>query len=344
MSKFTLLSLPHDIFREIFSFLLPVHHQTANTSSNNFINLQIDEVKKSILSLQSTCSFFLSESLEISNYFNEFWLSLMEREFLGHSLLQEEKKLREKIKKKAKRYYCMLVRMLQIQYEEQLIPIMKKNESNSVGNINQNSQMNVEDLKCKIFCIGEYGSGKSSLCRVLSGEFFNSPYEMQIEDTYLKEFRYSDAKYQLEIVDTYAMDEYVSLQDRMIQISDIILLTIPPQPYWSNYSKDNQKSIEHSYNFLDKLLQRIVRIREVNNSPIIIVFTKCDITYGEHDEKTRELYVKRVLRKNMILNCSIVHTSARDGVGIAELLVEMIIRYRTTTETKDFKYGLQKQY
>ena len=118
--------------------------------------------------------------------------------------------------------------------------------------------------------MGASGVGKSSLtCRYVCGNWLDDYYyDFYLEDYYRKRIEYRGKTEELEILDADGQEEFYSMEEEYIRISNNFLLM---------YSIDSIQSFER----VKEIYKKILRIKqdyfEQNEMNIVLVGNKCDL-------------------------------------------------------------------
>jgi GTPase KRas protein len=116
----------------------------------------------------------------------------------------------------------------------------------------------------RIVVLGSGGVGKSALTLRLISDEFAEEYDPTIEDSYRKQVIIDQKPALLDVLDTAGQEEYASLQDQWIREGDGYLIV---------YSITNKNSLQEA----QVLHEKIVRIRDDENFPVVLAGNKCDL-------------------------------------------------------------------
>eukprot|EP00494_Astrolonche_serrata_P030377 UN30644 len=148
----------------------------------------------------------------------------------------------------------------------------------------------------KVVTMGDGGVGKSCLVlRVVQDEFVEE-YDPNIEDTFRKQMIVDRKPVLVEIWDTAGQEEYKFLMDMWIREGDGFVLV---------YDITSQ----HSFDRLEMILEKIVRVLDKETFPCVIAGNKCDLEKHRviSKEKGQELADK--------WNAVFVETSAKTNLN-----------------------------
>ena len=116
----------------------------------------------------------------------------------------------------------------------------------------------------KIVVLGSGAVGKSSITvRYVQGLFLDV-YDPTIEDSYRKQVEIEGVQYVLEILDTAGTEQFTAMRDLYMKTGQGFVLV---------YSIIAQST----YNDLDPIHDQIVRVRDTDDVPIVVVGNKCDL-------------------------------------------------------------------
>ncbi|KAI6176759.1 hypothetical protein M3Y97_00833600 [Aphelenchoides bicaudatus] len=142
-----------------------------------------------------------------------------------------------------------------------------------------------EDLfVCKVCVIGDGAVGKSSLtvqffqASVLKGKTFSENYDPTIEDSYIQHLEVDDQWLVLDVLDTAGQEEYSAMREQYMRTGHGFMLV---------YSVTDMKSFE----FVRKLYQQVLRVKDAKEFPVLLVANKIDLTGSRcvNEQQGREL-------------------------------------------------------
>ncbi|XP_049851636.1 ras-like protein rasD [Schistocerca gregaria] len=166
----------------------------------------------------------------------------------------------------------------------------------------------------RLVIVGDGGVGKSCLTIQFCQNYFVSDYDPTIENMYRKQVSIDNEPCLLEILDTAGQEEYSAMRDQYIRVGKGFLIV---------YSIVNRRSFEE----IEEFRNSILRVREVDHFPIILVGNKCDL------EASREVAYIEGLELSKSYNCPFVETSAKNRIRVDECFLELVKEIR--------KYDLQ---
>ena len=176
-------------------------------------------------------------------------------------------------------------------------------------------------IEYKIFVLG---SGKAELSsivvRFVHGSFVEK-YDPMIEDNYKKEVELDGQQYLLEIVDTTGTEQFTAMRDLYMKQSNGFVLV---------YSITNKSS----FNALRDIREQIVRVRDCDIFPMIVVGNHCDME-TERIVSTEE---GRALAEEF--NAEFIESSAKSEINIDKIFHELIKKMNASGKPKkDGKKG-----
>ena len=139
--------------------------------------------------------------------------------------------------------------------------------------------------------------GKSALVIRLVTDNFLDEYDPTIEDSYRKQVVIDSDPAILDILDTAGQEEYSSMQDQWMREGKGFMLV---------YSVADRASFDEITVFKDKIL----RAKELDKVPIVLVGNKCDLDASERQISTEE---GQELAKQM--ECPFLETSAKAKIN-----------------------------
>merc|ERR1712002_730993 len=170
----------------------------------------------------------------------------------------------------------------------------------------------------KIVVLGSGGVGKSALTVQFVQGIFVEKYDPTIEDSYRKQVEVDGQQCMLEILDTAGTEQFTAMRDLYMKNGQGFLLV---------YSITAQST----FNDLQDLREQILRVKDTDDVPMILVGNKCDL----EDERV----VGKDQGQNMArhFNCAFLETSAKMKVNVLEIFFDLVrqINRRTPTNKKD---------
>jgi len=177
----------------------------------------------------------------------------------------------------------------------------------------------------RITVVGAGAVGKSAVTvRFIAGNFVEK-YDPTIEDSYRKQIEIDGIACILDIMDTAGQEEYSALRDQYMKTGEGFILA---------YSVTSRPSFE----FSSKLRSNIIRMKEAQDFPIVLVGNKKDLA----DERQVPTDEGKTLAEKF--GTPFVETSAKTNENISDAffaLVRQINKYRLAhpAKTKKEKKG-----
>lgn len=154
--------------------------------------------------------------------------------------------------------------------------------------------------------LGSGGVGKSALTVQFVQGIFVEKYDPTIEDSYRKQVEVDGQQCMLEILDTAGTEQFTAMRDLYMKNGQGFVLV---------YSITAQGT----FHDLKDLRDQIVRVKDVDEVPLVLVGNKCDL----EDE--------RVVGKdqgqqqaNMFQNCAFLETSAKSKINVNEIFYDLV--------------------
>ena len=157
----------------------------------------------------------------------------------------------------------------------------------------------------KIVVLGSGGVGKSALTVQFVQGVFVKKYDPTIEDSYRKNLEVDGIQCLLEILDTAGTEQFTAMRDLYMKDGQGFVLV------YSIIAKS-------TFADLKELRDQIVRVKDNDEFPTILVGNKCDLE-GQRvvtKEESQELANK--------WNCSYMEASAKTSNNIQELFLDLI--------------------
>jgi len=169
----------------------------------------------------------------------------------------------------------------------------------------------------KLVVVGGGGVGKSALTiQFIQGHFVDD-YDPTIEDSYRKQCVIDDEVALLDVLDTAGQEEYHAMREQYMRSGEGFLLV---------YSITSRNSFEE----INTFYQQILRVKDHDKVPVVIVANKCDLEY----ERQVGANEGRDLAKHF--GCKFIETSAKLRQNVDESfsgLVREIRRHNKQHQT-----------
>ncbi|KAK2460923.1 hypothetical protein APHAL10511_007393 [Amanita phalloides] len=161
----------------------------------------------------------------------------------------------------------------------------------------------------KLVVVGGGGVGKSALTIQFIQSHFVDEYDPTIEDSYRKQCVIDDEVALLDVLDTAGQEEYGAMREQYMRTGEGFLLV---------YSITSRDSFEEISTFH----QSILRVKDQDSFPVIVVANKCDLEY----ERQVGMNEGRDLAKHF--GCKFVETSAKQRINVDEAFTNLVREIR----------------
>lgn len=157
----------------------------------------------------------------------------------------------------------------------------------------------------KIVVLGSGGVGKSALTVQFVQGIFVEKYDPTIEDSYRKQVEVDGQQCMLEILDTAGTEQFTAMRDLYMKNGQGFVLV---------YSITAQST----FNDLMDLREQILRVKDTEEVPMILVGNKCDL----EDERV----VGKDQGSNLArsFNSAFLETSAKAKVNVTEVFYDLV--------------------
>ncbi|KAI9728604.1 MAG: Ras GTPase [Cirrosporium novae-zelandiae] len=161
----------------------------------------------------------------------------------------------------------------------------------------------------KLVVVGGGGVGKSCLTIQLIQSHFVDEYDPTIEDSYRKQCVIDDEVALLDVLDTAGQEEYSAMREQYMRTGEGFLLV---------YSITSRQSFEEILTFQ----QQILRVKDKDYFPIIVVGNKCDL------ESEREVSKQEGEALARQFGCKFIETSAKERKNVENAFYEIVREIR----------------
>jgi len=161
----------------------------------------------------------------------------------------------------------------------------------------------------KLVVVGGGGVGKSALTIQFIQSHFVDEYDPTIEDSYRKQCVIDDEVALLDVLDTAGQEEYGAMREQYMRTGEGFLLV---------YSITSRNSFEEISTFY----QQILRVKDQDSFPVIVVANKCDLEY----ERQVGMNEGRDLAKHF--GCKFIETSAKQRINVDEAFSNLVREIR----------------
>ncbi|THH16406.1 hypothetical protein EUX98_g9304 [Antrodiella citrinella] len=161
----------------------------------------------------------------------------------------------------------------------------------------------------KLVVVGGGGVGKSCLTIQFIQSHFVEEYDPTIEDSYRKQCVIDEEVALLDVLDTAGQEEYGAMREQYMRTGEGFLLV---------YSITSRNSFEEISTFH----QQILRVKDQDSFPVIVVANKCDLEY----ERQVGMNEGRDLAKHF--GCKFIETSAKQRINVDEAFTNLVREIR----------------
>jgi len=172
----------------------------------------------------------------------------------------------------------------------------------------------------KLVVVGGGGVGKSCLTIQLIQSHFVDEYDPTIEDSYRKQCMIDEEVALLDVLDTAGQEEYSAMREQYMRTGEGFLLV---------YSITSRQSFDEIQTFE----QQILRVKDKDYFPIILVGNKCDL---EGDRQVSREEGQEMARR---FNCKFIETSAKSRVNVDNAFYELVREIRRYNREMSGNYG-----
>lgn len=169
----------------------------------------------------------------------------------------------------------------------------------------------------KIVVLGEGGVGKSALTIQFTQNYFVKEYDPTIENSYRKQVTISDEVHMLDILDTAGQEEYSVMRDQYIRSGGGFICC---------YSVASKESFEAMHDYREQIL----RVKDSDTYPMILVGNKCDLPDDLRRVSTSE--GKELAKK---FNCHFFEASAKTRLNVEECFEQLVKEMKSWREKKN---------
>eukprot|EP00123_Amoebidium_parasiticum_P000667 comp11533_c0_seq1/m.5990 comp11533_c0_seq1/g.5990 ORF comp11533_c0_seq1/g.5990 comp11533_c0_seq1/m.5990 type:complete len:184 (-) comp11533_c0_seq1:472-1023(-) len=170
----------------------------------------------------------------------------------------------------------------------------------------------------KLVVLGSGGVGKSALTVQFVQGIFVEKYDPTIEDSYRKQVEVDQQQCMLEILDTAGTEQFTAMRDLYMKNGQGFALV---------YSITAQST----FNDLEDLREQILRVKDMENVPMVLCGNKCDL----EDERVIGKDVGNGRARQW--NCAFLECSAKSKVNVAEIFYTLVRQINAQTPTQDKK-------
>jgi Ras-related protein Rap-1A len=169
----------------------------------------------------------------------------------------------------------------------------------------------------KVVVLGSGGVGKSALTVQFVQGIFVEKYDPTIEDSYRKQVEIDGQQCMMEILDTAGTEQFTAMRDLYMKNGQGFVLV---------YSITAQAT----FNDLMELHEQIVRVKDTQDVPMILVGNKCDL----EDERVVMKDQGQHLAKQF--NCAFMEASAKAKINVSEIFSNLVRQINSKTPDKGY--------
>jgi len=158
----------------------------------------------------------------------------------------------------------------------------------------------------KVVVLGSGGVGKSALTVQFVQGIFVEKYDPTIEDSYRKQVEYESEQYLLEILDTAGTEQFTAMRDLYMKNGQGFVLV---------YSIIAQST----FNDLPDMREQILRVKDSENVPMVLVGNKCDLDEHRVVDKAQGEQLAQQWG-----TCSYIESSAKTKLNVQNIFFTLI--------------------
>lgn len=175
----------------------------------------------------------------------------------------------------------------------------------------------------KLVVLGSGGVGKSAITVQFVQGIFVEKYDPTIEDSYRKQVEVDGAQCMLEILDTAGTEQFTAMRDLYMKNGQGFVLV---------YSITAQST----FNDLTDLREQILRVKDANSVPMVLVGNKCDL----EDERVVQQNTGQNLAKQW--STAFMEASAKQKTNINEIFYDLVRQINRSNPNTPGKSGKKK--
>jgi len=174
----------------------------------------------------------------------------------------------------------------------------------------------------KLVVLGSGGVGKSALTVQFVQSIFVEKYDPTIEDSYRKQVEVDGQQCMLEILDTAGTEQFTAMRDLYMKNGQGFILV---------YSITSTST----FNDLTDLREQILRVKDTDKVPMVLVGNKCDL------EDDRAVGKEQGSGLASQWGVTFLETSARKKINVDEVFFDLVrqINRAMPTNVKEKKKG-----
>lgn len=160
-------------------------------------------------------------------------------------------------------------------------------------------------VEYKLVVLGSGGVGKSALTVQFVQGIFVEKYDPTIEDSYRKQVEIDGTQCMLEILDTAGTEQFTAMRDLYMKNGQGFVLVF-------------SLIAQSTFNDLPDLREQILRVKDTDNVPMVLVGNKCDL------EDQRVISEEQGLELARKWNCQFIQASAKNRVNVEQIFIDLI--------------------
>lgn len=168
----------------------------------------------------------------------------------------------------------------------------------------------------KIVVLGSGGVGKSALTVQFVQGIFVEKYDPTIEDSYRKQVEVDSQQCMLEILDTAGTEQFTAMRDLYMKNGQGFVLV---------YSITAQST----FNDLQDLREQILRVKDKDDVPMVLVGNKCDL------EAERVVGKEQGSNLARHFNCAFMETSAKAKINVNDVFYDLVRQINKKSPKED---------
>eukprot|EP00056_Hartaetosiga_gracilis_P014214 m.240012 g.240012 ORF g.240012 m.240012 type:complete len:187 (+) comp14365_c0_seq1:148-708(+) len=173
----------------------------------------------------------------------------------------------------------------------------------------------------KIVVLGSGGVGKSALTVQFVQGIFVEKYDPTIEDSYRKQVEVDGGPCMLEILDTAGTEQFTAMRDLYMKNGQGFVLV---------YSITAQST----FNDLSDLREQILRVKDTEEVPMVLVGNKCDLAEERMVKKEQGENLSKVFH-----DCKFLEASAKEKINVNEIFYDLVRQINRKTPDKGKSHG-----
>jgi len=179
-------------------------------------------------------------------------------------------------------------------------------------------------LIIKLVLVGLGGVGKSCLVIQFISQRFVEDYDPTLEDSYRKHVSVDGEDCILDIFDTAGQEDFSAVRDQYMRTSDGFLCA---------YSVTDPAS----FNEVQHLFDHILRVKDTDTVPFVLVGNKCDL------DNARSITKEQGEQLAGELKCKFLETSAKKRLNVNEAFNELVREVKAWRKKNNINSTPQKE-